>query len=126
MTDHDDLIMLGWFCVNLAQLRADADSGGWRPELDSAEAELRAGASAVEVCRRLGYPVDIAQLRAPAPGSGLQNLRNLGVRPVPVTGDYVCPHGRCGRREQPDRQGREPLCANGTPMLLSADQPGRP
>ncbi len=124
MADDDDLIMLGWFCTHLAELRADADRDGWRTRLDSAEAALRAGRSATQVCRRLGLAIDTTQFRAQSPGP-LHTLRDLGVRPVQVAGDYVCPHGECARREQPDRHGHEPLCANGTPMLLSSDLLGR-
>lgn len=92
--NEDDLIMLVWLCIHLSELQGKADRDGWRPSLDAAEAALRDGTSATQVCRRLGLPVDAAQLRALAGAPGLATVRNLGIRPVRVSGDYVCPHGR--------------------------------
>jgi hypothetical protein len=121
--NDDDLITLVWLCTNLVQLRADADRDGWRPRLDSAEVALRNGTSVTQVCRRLGLPVDPAPLRAQAGDStrdlGPATLDNLVKPRRPVGGDYVCPYSSCDRRARSDRNGYEPVCVDGTPMLLS-------
>lgn len=121
MTDainDDDLIMLVWLCIHLPELRADAVRDGWGPKLDSAQAALRNGTSATQVCRRLGLSVDAAQARDLATGPGPATIGRLGIPPVPIPGDYVCPHGRCERRGRPGRKGTVPLCVDGTPMLI--------
>jgi hypothetical protein len=112
MPDENDFLEL--LCVHLPALRRAADEGGWRPRLDAEVTRLRLGRPASEVCERLGLALDPDQPRGALP----PGLAELGLQPVPVRGDYACPHGICPRRSQPDPAGHAPTCVDGTPMRL--------
>jgi hypothetical protein len=115
-----EVAALALLCTQLSDLQAIAERDGWRSRLDTAIAALRGGHSAVRVCNRLGLDMDAAHLAA-ATGRTVTDpasLHNLGIDPIPMIGDYVCPQGRCIRHASPDANGYEPLCVDGTPMLL--------
>jgi hypothetical protein len=126
----DEHIVLAWLCTHLPELRADADRDGWTHRLDAAITALRNSAPATQVCRRLGLSIDIAALRDPrgnpTRGTVPATIGDFVAPRVLVHGDYLCPHGSCERRGRPDRHGREPVCADGSPMLLSSGPAPRP
>jgi hypothetical protein len=127
---EDEHLVLVWLCTQLPELQMDADRAGWGSRLDAAVTALRNGVPPTQVCRRLGFTVDVAALRArlgdPARGTGPATIGDLPVARAKVgSGDYTCPHGSCERRAEPDRHGHEPVCIDGTPMLPSAGSAAR-
>ena len=117
----DEQVVLAWLCTRLPELRQHAARDLWEARLDAAIAALRAGTAPTQVCARLGLTVNVADIRAERAAAGPATLGDLGIDPVPVDGDYVCPYGLCQRRGRPDPRGRVPECVDGTPM----DQTGR-
>jgi hypothetical protein len=121
MVEVGERTMLAWLCAQLPVLRVAADRYGWRDRLDREIAAVQDGGSAVRACRRLGLPIDPDQQKS-ADGQ-LASLAALGLDSVTVEGDYLCPHGRCGRRAHADQHGRQPVCAlDSTPMPLHPRQ----
>ena len=116
-TDDPELTALVGLCTLLPELQHEADRQGWRPKLDNVVAGVRNGQSALRAWRHLGLPDDPAQLRSAV--TDPIALSGLGIDPVPVTGDYVCPHYRCTRQAQADPAGQVPQCVDGRPMRLT-------
>jgi hypothetical protein len=107
-------------CALLPELRERAEQGMWTDELDDLIAELRAGASAAEVARRLGLTGSrgLGPDRATEQQPGIEGARLDGLTEVVLSGDYRCPAAvPCARRARRDDRGHVPVCAvTGKPM----------
>lgn len=119
----DDRAAAAWLCAALPELQEAADGDDHALDrLDRAVADVRAGQSAAEVCRRLGFPARFDPDKSTGSYDGGQlaaGLADFGLDPATVRGDYRCPQGRCGRRAKADPDGREPRCViDGAPMLF--------
>lgn len=112
MADLDETMALAWLCEYLPRFRFAA---GNRTRLEKIVTDVRDGRkTAVWAREQLGGEDPCATLRnGDADGQPL-SLRDLNIDSITVTGEYVCPHDRCGRRSQPDDKGREPQCHLGT------------
>lgn len=120
LPDVDEDLALAWLCENLPRFRAAAAS---RTHLAKIVDGVREGRrSAVWAMRRLG----VGEMDRTDRGSadGLVVLDGLGLDPVHVRGEFVCPHDRCRRLGTADDRGREPVCHLGTsptPMRFRGD-----
>jgi hypothetical protein len=104
-------------CTHLVAFREEAQRDNWSSELDRALYSLRGGKTPAQVWENLnglrrGDGTSRASTRDAAPDS----LSDLGIKPMPISGEYACPYSRCSRSATPDANGYEPTCADGTPM----------
>ncbi|MER5386367.1 hypothetical protein ABT040_40065 [Streptomyces sp. NPDC002688] len=102
----DERHAMALLCARLGRLRELADAGGWLRRLDLQIAAVRDGDPAASLVERLGLLRILDDVRA---GSGSAATTELWGQ-VELTGDYVCPRGRCARRGRRDARGSEPMC----------------
>ena len=109
MTDLEEHEAYTWLCGRLPQLRRRAAEDGWKDRLDRIVTAVTQGGSAVEACHKLSYSGPAADMRGVLPGP--ISIAGLRIDPVPVRGEYACPHDRCSRVGAPGTDGREPRCS---------------
>jgi hypothetical protein len=109
---------LRWLCEHVDTWREQAEQDQTLERLNRTLALLRANVPASVVCRRLGYDPSAPDATGTRGGTEPSALDRFNIEPVGATGDFGCPHGVCDRIATRDAHGHEPLCADGTPMLL--------
>jgi len=97
-----------WICMQLPELRSVANAGGWVARLDRIVRDARVSGSALDACRRLGYPSGYSPLRGQT--DRFVSLADLNIDPVLVRGAYRCPKDVCDRRAGANSRGEEPRC----------------
>ncbi|MFI9639028.1 hypothetical protein ACIG87_03025 [Micromonospora sp. NPDC051925] len=118
--------LLASLCAAVPTLRERAEAGLWTDLLDETLDDLAAGKPVVEVCRQLGWMVEIETERSvgtsPSFPDYAEGAQLEGLAPVVLDGDYRCPRHRCSRRAHRDDRGRVPHCAlAGTPMTYRSE-----
>lgn len=116
MTEPADTDRLAWLCERLPELRRAADRDRWRPKLNAAVEDIRAGSTVRDAFARQHLPnlfvrggaVDRSDPWSP----DLAGITTIVGDAGPIDCVYVCPRTRqCGRQGVPDRKGRDPVCA---------------